>query len=293
MTSFCIKSNNLKVIDYILFSLYNIAFDNIIFSKQEFSKYTNIVLHYKGSDISDFYNTLSDIICDCILKVYEPAIIRNIILLEYFYFDITDIRKIEKNCFELLGISHSDSCHFNLYKSDKNFNDRKTILKNNVLGYIKHNKSIILDGFVKFRIKSYIQYIEGAVDSSVNQFVVDKEYNDFIKLIQLYIESKQPSAKTVYLMYNNGESTLLDEDKNIIHCDKTILDSSYLSDISFSSNNYTLNSLLFLLPKKLIINLYSPEDEFITTLKLIFSDRVIINHLNSSNSISHLQNKNL
>lgn len=289
MTSFCIKSNNVKVIDYILSDLYNINFDNIIFSKREFSKYTNIILHYNGSDISGFYNVLSNILCKCIIDVYEPIIIRNIILLEYFYFDISDIKKIERNCYELLGIAYPNSCHFNIYKSDNNFDDRKLVLENIISRYIKSNKSIVLDGFVKFRIKSYIKYIEDSVDNSVNQFVVDKEYNDFIKLIKLYIESKPASSDTIYLVYNNGESTLLDENKEIIHCDKTILDSSYLSDISFSSNDYTLNSLLFLLPQRLIINLYSPEDEFITTLKLIFSDRVIIKEAEISDGVSNVK----
>lgn len=287
MTSFCIKSNNFKVIDYILSNLYNTNFANIIFSKRDFSKFSNIILHYKENDIVDFYNVISNIICNCILKIYEPIIIRNMILLEYFYFDFDDIKKIEKNCYELLGISSNSSNHFNMYKSDNDFNNRKLVLKNDIDKYLKSEKSIIVEGFVKFRIKDYLKYIEDAIDISVNQFVVDKEYNDFIKLIKLYVESRPYGSNTIFLIYNNGESTLLNEKNEIINCDKTLLDSSYLSDISFSSNDYTLNSLLFFLPQKLIINLYSEEDEFITTLKSIFSDRVIINKQTISNNIQN------
>ena len=51
----------------------------------------------------------------------------------------------------------------------------------------------------------------------------------------------------------------------------------YLSDISFSSNDYTLNTLLTLIPKKIHIHLITPHiDEFITTLKAIFEDKIII-----------------
>lgn len=209
------------------------------------------------------------------------------ILLEYFYFDFDDIKKIEKNCYESLGMSTDSSNHFNMYKSDNDFNNRKLVLKNDIDKYLKSQKSIIVEGFVKFRIKDYLKYIEDAIDISVNQFVVDKEYNDFIKLIKLYVESRPYGSNTIFLIYNNGESTLLNEKNEIINCDKTLLDSSYLSDISFSSNDYTLNSLLFFLPQKLIINLYSEEDEFITTLKSIFSDRVIINKQTISNNIQN------
>ena len=53
--------------------------------------------------------------------------------------------------------------------------------------------------------------------------------------------------------------------------------SKYLSDISFSSNDYALNSLLTLLPKKIYIHLIDNViDEFIHTLGLIFEDRAQI-----------------
>ncbi len=56
-----------------------------------------------------------------------------------------------------------------------------------------------------------------------------------------------------------------------------MFDAKYLSDISFSSNDYCLNTLLNLLPSKLHIHLVDNfEDEFITTLKLIFENRVYI-----------------
>ena len=78
-------------------------------------------------------------------------------------------------------------------------------------------------------------------------------------------------------MYLNKESILLDKDKNIISIKDHIFDAKYLSDISFSSNDYCLNTLLNLLPQTLNIHLVDNfEDEFITTLKLIFENKVRI-----------------
>ena len=69
---------------------------------------------------------------------------------------------------------------------------------------------------------------------------------------------------------------MLNENKNIIALDDNIFDAKYLSDISFSSNDYALNALLTLLPKKIEIHLIGYEDEFINTLKLIFGLRISI-----------------
>ena len=72
---------------------------------------------------------------------------------------------------------------------------------------------------------------------------------------------------------------LLDENINIIELDKSNLNTKYLSDISFSDNDYVLNTLLNLLPRKLYLHLAntSPENfEFINTIKLVFENRIEI-----------------
>ena len=49
-----------------------------------------------------------------------------------------------------------------------------------------------------------------------------------------------------------------------------------MSYISLSTNDYALNSLLTLLPSKLIIHLISPADDFINTLQVIFGNSASI-----------------
>ena len=67
------------------------------------------------------------------------------------------------------------------------------------------------------------------------------------------------------------------KNKNIINISDNIMKAKYLSDISFSSNDYALNSLLTLLPKKIYIHLIDNYvDEFIHTLGLIFESKIEI-----------------
>ena len=81
----------------------------------------------------------------------------------------------------------------------------------------------------------------------------------------------------VSLYYNDSKPTLFDENNNIIDVKGDNFDMKYLSDISFSSNDYILNALLTLIPKKIIVHLSdSYIDDFINTLSLIFENRVTI-----------------
>lgn len=143
--------------------------------------------------------------------------------------------------------------------------------------FLTENKNIILDGFVHFRLSKYMQILDETIDLAVDKFLIEREYNEFISLLKLYISSKDSNSSIVHLIYDKSESILLDEYKNLIKTDNNIFTAKYLSDISFSSNDYALNTLLNLIPEKLYIHLIdSVEDEFIHTLKLIFENRVFV-----------------
>ena len=153
---------------------------------------------------------------------------------------------------------------------------REQIIQEAILSYIQEDKSMILEGFVNFRLREYMSYLDNNIDTAVNQFVIEKEYNEFINLLKIYIESKLPECGILHLIYINGESLLLDENKNIVSVSENILNSKYLSDISFSSNDFALNTILTLLPAKIEIHLIGEEDEFISTIKQIFEGRVSV-----------------
>ena len=160
--------------------------------------------------------------------------------------------------------------------ADSNLKYKKQEIWASVLEYINSNKSMILDGFVTFRLNTYLSTLEEIVDTSVNEYVIEKEYTEFINLLKLYIDTKEPASNIVHLIYTNGNSILLNEHKNLINLRDNNFNAKYLSDISFSSNDYALNALLTLLPRKIEIHLIGIEDEFINTLQLIFENRISI-----------------
>lgn len=265
MKSFCIKTNNQKIIHYLLKNLETFSLENIYFIHKKFSHYQNVIIHYKGNAQSLFLGSLADLLTNCILLFYEPILLKRLLNFHYFYFDEFEKKQIEKNCYEHILSEENSSLKY-----------RKEEIWTSVLSYIHENKSMILDGFVSFRLEQYHQTLEEIMDYSVNQYIIEKEYTEFINLLKLYIESKESISSIVHLVYTNGESILLNQDKNIIRLEDNIFNAKYLSDISFSSNDYALNALLTLLPKKIEIHLIGYEDEFINTLKLIFGTRISI-----------------
>lgn len=261
MKSFCFKTNNTQILNYLLNRIQEIDFENLIYSQNQFKIYKNITIHYRGNNNNKFYNFLTELIGEVVIEFYEEKILKQLINYNYFYFDEYEKNKILENCIQLIEPE--------VY-TPKLFDNK------NIKEYVKENKAMVLDGFVYFRLKAYLEYLDEVVDSGVNQFIIEKEYREFISLLRVYVESKVPEYNLLHLIYINGESILLDEKRNIVSISENIYNAKYLSDISFSSNDFALNTLLCLLPRRIEIHLIDDEDEFINTLKLIFEGRVTI-----------------
>lgn len=261
MKSFCFKTNNTQILNYLLNRIQEIDFENLIYSQSQFKIYKNITIHYRGNNNNKFYNFLTELIGEVVIEFYEEKILKQLINYNYFYFDEYEKNKILENCMQLI---------------EPEMYNTKLLDNKNIKEYVKENKAMILDGFVYFRLRAYLEYLDEVLDSGVNQFVIEKEYREFISLLRVYVESKVPEYNLLHLIYINGESILLDEKRNIVSVSENIYNAKYLSDISFSSNDFALNTLLCLLPRRIEIHLIDDEDEFINTLKLIFEGRVTI-----------------
>ena len=266
MKSICIKTNNSDLLDYLFNEFKLIDSDNVCFSCNEFKNYKNIIIHYNGPNVDNFINKISSILSYLVIDEFEEDILKNLILKNYFYFDALERKKILNICYDISSEDFS-SCF------DKKF----TLLVNYFFDYLLNNKVLFLTGFIKFRLTDYYNVLEELVDEAVNFYIVEKEYLEFVSLLKLYISSQNSNIDVIHLIYSDENSILLDSNKNIIPFSEDLLKTKYLSDISFSKNDYILNTLLNLLPKKIYIHIiHNYIDEFINTLSLIFENRVVI-----------------
>lgn len=265
LNSICIKTNRKKVIAYLLKAFETFPMESVSLSHREFKLYHNIILHYSGDNVEFFHYHICDILVDTILSCYEKSKLKQYIELNYFYFSEEEKEIILDHCLSYLNTSENiDSLN------------RKDDIYIALLKYISENKSIVLDGFINFRLSNYMKLLDSTIDLCVNDFIIEREYNEFVHLLQAYISSKEPSLDLVHLIYLEEDSLLIDSKKNIIPIDRNCFGAKYLSDITFSSNDFILNTLLTILPQKIILHLIDEENEFTHTIQSIFENRVTL-----------------
>ncbi|HHX77071.1 MAG TPA: hypothetical protein GX697_01790, partial [Firmicutes bacterium] len=143
--------------------------------------------------------------------------------------------------------------------------------------YLKNSNYLNLHGLVLFRLKYYLADVKKNVENAVDAFLMEKEYQEFIKLLKYFVELQKPKIYEVHIM--------LDKDGNIQICDAgfNIVKHSNLEEISISSykekaegEDLLVSTLVSMAPGK--ITVHSPVNArfpgIIVTLKKIFDHRI-------------------
>ncbi len=138
--------------------------------------------------------------------------------------------------------------------------------------YLKSSDNLVLDGFVNFRLKDYKNSLKNVVDIAVDRYVAENEYDEFISLLKYFIDIQSPGEEVVHIIPLNGEYRILNKNMtDITECCCDIIPS-----YDITSEDILLSSLITVAPKNIIIHkkIFIPS-EFLKTLSLIFTDRII------------------
>lgn len=267
MKSFCIKINNNSILNYLFNRFSLLELDHLYLSSNSFKIYDNVIVHYSGSNVELFYDCICSILTDTILKFYEPVVLRKELNSNFFYFTSSEKDRI----LELCNFDNSIKSEF--------FNDKYLSVYKAFYKYLRENHSVVLNGFLNFRLGKYHETLDFILNTCINRYLIEREYFEFISILKLYINSNISKISSLHLIYFNNSAILLDDNKNIIDSkSKEYFNAKFLSDITFSDNDYVLNYLLNTLPAHLTIHtpIDEIEDDFINTLKLIFEDRITV-----------------
>lgn len=72
--------------------------------------------------------------------------------------------------------------------------------------------TVMLEGFMRFRMKDYLEVWKKELDGNVKQHVRKKEYVEFVEILRLFVSIRIPREKTIHLCVDgSGDYLLLDE----------------------------------------------------------------------------------
>lgn len=155
--------------------------------------------------------------------------------------------------------------------------NRINLIVENIKAFLKETGYININGFIRFRMKAMIDTIEEIIDKIVDKYMVEKEYNEFIKLLKYFVDVQECKIEEIDLrILNNG----LYEIKNGLGED---VFKEFLNEIKDNADENTINiedviisGLITNAPRKIKIfnEVKCNNKEFLRTIKNVFGERV-------------------
>jgi putative sporulation protein YtxC len=217
-----------------------------------------------------FKGYLAEVLADLIVFKWQKALLVDIIRENYYYFGEGERHTIFENALRYL----EDTTGHGLISLRKK---RKILAR--IREFLSCGNLIVVDGFIRFRLKDYIKELQEAADRAVDDFLMDKEYQEFIQLLRYFVEIQDSRTDLInVVMKPNGSFLLYDGQHRAVN-------SSYLEgfivDLIESEINYEdllISALITIAPREIIFHTGKTEgpQNTLETIKNIFSDRVTL-----------------
>ena len=232
--------------------------------------------NYREKSVQSFKTLkiqVANALADFIIRQYEDKLIGRIINSNYCYFNAAEKKEILNKA---LKIVRNDEKSFinTLYQIR-----RRNVIVRKLLDYFENTDSLILDGFVNFRLKDYMKDLEEIVDKAVDDFLMEREYKEFIRLLRYFVDIQEPKFDTIHVIVNyENKYVLLDENKREI-TNECIQE--FVNEISEGEINYDdllVSSLITFAPKRIVIHCTGQikNKELLETIKNVFTGKVVI-----------------
>lgn len=221
-----------------------------------------------------------------IFNLYMANILYNIVIDEfykkemqsfltdtYFFLKYDEIKEIKKLSLEALKSEGAILNEYMVY-----FRNRKNSIIQKIIECIEENKEINIKGFITFRMKEFREDLESIIDKVVESYMVEKEYNEFIKLLKYFVEIQESKIDKINIIVESGGNYIIQDGLG-----NDIMDSffSELSETRFSGvvsiEDMLISGLITNAPK--LITIHGAENcsnkEILDTIKNVFGERAI------------------
>lgn len=221
-----------------------------------------------------FYSYSSNIIYSFISMEYEAEVVEKLLKENYNYLDPQDYSEVRNRSLSVIagsGMFTTQGLMFNIGR-------RNNILKK-IDEFLSESAEMILDGFITFRLKDTNSEINEVIEKITEDYVMEKEYSEFIRLLKYFVEIQESKYDEVsILILASGEFKIEDNDCNDIT-------QSFFEDFcgdcidgDINKHDMLISALITNAPKR--INIHGIENdkinELIETIKSIFLDRIFI-----------------
>lgn len=214
---------------------------------------------------------VSNALADYVIQQYEEKLLARIINSNYGYFNAAEKKEILRISLKI--IRNDDKVFFNTLFQIR----RRNLIVKKLMEYFEGSSSIILDGFVNFRLKEYIKELEDIIDEAVDDFLIEREYTEFIRLLRYFVEIQDSKFNVVHIIMEYDDNYMLLDERKLEITNECIQEFvTELSETEISHDDLLVSSLITLAPKRIIVHNWErfKNKKLLDTIKNVFVGKV-------------------
>lgn len=219
------------------------------------------------------YLYISNILYNVVIEKYRKKELFNFLTDTFFFLKQEEIIEVEDIVMKVL-------------KGEENLKDDNMIYCINKINSIiekireciEENEEINIKGFITFRMKELREDIETIIDKIVEEYMIEKEYKEFVKLLKYFVDIQESKIETINIYINKGGGYVLrDGYGNDIFNDFMKELSECKIDTDAKIEDIIISGLITNAPKQVIIHHKENclNQEFIETIVNVFGERVL------------------
>ncbi|MGH4124875.1 MAG: putative sporulation protein YtxC [Clostridium sp.] len=224
------------------------------------------------SSVKAFNLNIANMLYKIVIMEFCKKEMNNFLAETYFFLRYDEIKQVKPRIQEALLSEGAISGPSAVYCIN-----RKNSIMDKITKCIEENNEINISGFLTFRTKALKNDLECMVDKVVEEYMVEKEYNEFIKLLKYFVEIQESKVDEVnILIEKNGDYYLKDEEGNDLAGDMLIELPKVKFDLKENTEELIISTMITSAPKKVIIHCAQNcrNKELLQTISKVFIDKV-------------------
>lgn len=215
---------------------------------------------------------ISNILYDIIIDNFRKKELLEYLTENYFFLKHSEMLEIDRKVNRVLKQQERILNEDSIYCVN-----RISAMQSMINDFIQEDYFINIDGFIRFRLRTMLPYIEQIIEKVVESYLVEKEYNEFINLLKYFVDIQDSKIEEVNIFIkNDGAYIIKDKSGNDIFKEfiNDLVENK--EDKAINPEDIIISGLITNSPKH--INIYNREScsnrEFLNTISNVFGERV-------------------
>ncbi|MBU3106547.1 putative sporulation protein YtxC [Clostridium gasigenes] len=224
----------------------------------------------KVKKIIDLY--VSNILYKIVIDKYKEKEMFDFLIDTYFFLKQDEIIEVEEEIMKVLYCEEDLKNENLVYYMNK----MNTVIRK-IQDCLQENTEININGFITFRMKDLREDIEEIIDKVVENYMVEKEYKEFVKLLKYFVDIQESKIEEIDICIGeNGNYSIRDDHGNDIFNEFMKELAECRVDTDANIEDVIISGLITNVPKKVVI--HGKENcgnkEFLETISSVFGESV-------------------